>query len=353
VPAGQLPAGDRPNFFPDRRVARCCHPSPAHPAQADKRLTSPPPGADGSAATLAAGKVARELVSRAARIALPATVVLWVGMAVWLRSASSCFARPPSMCALYGTRFARHGGATPALRQKRSARWVDLRRSVLGFTGACASWDWQRPERRGHRRAALLERPPAEPFHRSRSMARAQASDGKEAKVVVVVARMQLNDGFRPVSGSPGLVTRLVPRRNVADRAAGAAIGCSEVVRRDRRHGPGGTSGTAGFGAGGSDAACAVARCGGSCVDTVIDVANCGFCGNLCPADTTCQLGACEPRPGSFGGYCKNDADCSSTVCLGGQCSKPCPPRHCPRIGWSCEIKGGPLACECSPSGTS
>jgi hypothetical protein len=37
-------------------------------------------------------------------------------------------------------------------------------------------------------------------------------------------------------------------------------------------------------------------NCGGACVNTTTDEANCGSCGNACPGTQVCQAGACFPR---------------------------------------------------------
>ncbi len=68
-----------------------------------------------------------------------------------------------------------------------------------------------------------------------------------------------------------------------------------------------------------------VTVCGGKCVDTQTDNANCGACGTACAQPTTCQAGACKPVPGAFGGACTKNGDCTSQLCLqSGHCSKKC-----------------------------
>lgn len=78
--------------------------------------------------------------------------------------------------------------------------------------------------------------------------------------------------------------------------------------------------------------------CGDKCVDTMIDPANCGSCGNACPADRTCAGGECVCREGlgDCGGACVDTASdpdhcggCSNEcdeglVCNEGECSLDC-----------------------------
>lgn len=69
------------------------------------------------------------------------------------------------------------------------------------------------------------------------------------------------------------------------------------------------------------------AFCNGACTDISIDSQNCGKCGNICPADTTCINGVCSspclPGQISCNGTCV-DTGSNSQNC--GACGKKCPP---------------------------
>ena len=85
--------------------------------------------------------------------------------------------------------------------------------------------------------------------------------------------------------------------------------------------------------------------CGGQCVDTTTDLANCGGCGNACAGGTACQGGVCVSGVGgtctsnnhcatgttcqngtclvSLGGTCTGNAQCATGTCEGGVCACP------------------------------
>jgi hypothetical protein len=126
--------------------------------------------------------------------------------------------------------------------------------------------------------------------------------------------------------------------------------------------------------------------CGNVCVDLLLDVANCGTCGNICPATYTCTAGACDqlvgPAPrvltcaergltdcggvcidteidfdncGGCGLVCAGNAACAGGACLAapipaGNCgigTSPCNGQcvdldsdewNCGRCGYSCGL---------------
>ena len=74
-------------------------------------------------------------------------------------------------------------------------------------------------------------------------------------------------------------------------------------------HGGGGASAA---GSGGAPPACAYTTCPSGCKNTQIDVANCGACGNACPANNACVSGACLVKDGYA---CVNANECQSNKC--------------------------------------
>ena len=66
--------------------------------------------------------------------------------------------------------------------------------------------------------------------------------------------------------------------------------------------------------------------CGGTCIDTSGDEANCGGCGNACAAGETCEGGVCTPPgcdPACTGGQVCDDGTCvcpAGTTDCGGTC---------------------------------
>jgi hypothetical protein len=84
--------------------------------------------------------------------------------------------------------------------------------------------------------------------------------------------------------------------------------------------------------------------CGGQCVDTSTDLANCGGCGNACAEGKTCQGGACVCPTGTTvcgntccaeGQLCEGPGDCpqgnacQTATCVGGVCAPLNPDPDC------------------------
>ena len=84
-------------------------------------------------------------------------------------------------------------------------------------------------------------------------------------------------------------------------------------------------------------------QCGASCVDTSTDTANCGSCGNACPAGTPCTGGTCS-CPTSLtvcGTFCV-DLGTSNLNC--GACGNACPAtQSC--VGGTCQCAAGRNHC--------
>jgi formylglycine-generating enzyme len=66
------------------------------------------------------------------------------------------------------------------------------------------------------------------------------------------------------------------------------------------------------------DCTCPVAKCGSSCVDTQMDTANCGGCGNACVAGEFCMAGVCEKPSCKAGLQCNGESCCKSLPVPGG-----------------------------------
>ena len=75
--------------------------------------------------------------------------------------------------------------------------------------------------------------------------------------------------------------------------------------------------------------------CGGACVDTETDAANCGSCGNVCSGGNDCNTvvcnqGSCETTPNDGApcangtGSCDAAGHCIATVCAGKASANPC-----------------------------
>lgn len=88
---------------------------------------------------------------------------------------------------------------------------------------------------------------------------------------------------------------------------------------------------TPGADGGGSDTGVpCTAMCGGMCVDTKTDGANCGKCGNACPTGATCVLGACQ---------CGMGASKCGAACV----TVATDPKNCGKCGLSCGGDGGAI----------
>ncbi|MBI4705303.1 MAG: hypothetical protein HY744_29710, partial [Deltaproteobacteria bacterium] len=114
-------------------------------------------------------------------------------------------------------------------------------------------------------------------------------------------------------------------------------------------------------------------KCGGKCVDTALDPANCGACNNACPPGQLCSAGKCALRcvggttqcggkcvdtaldPANCGGC--NNACAQGQICAAGQCTLVCPP-NLTKCGNGCvDTKTDPANCgqcnnACAPSET-
>ena len=87
----------------------------------------------------------------------------------------------------------------------------------------------------------------------------------------------------------------------------------------------------------------ATTRCGGRCVDTMTDRANCGACGGTCPDTQICSAGrctfSCPPGQSLCGGLC---SDLQTDLRNCGACGSPC------AAGLVCAT--GRCALECGPT---
>lgn len=89
------------------------------------------------------------------------------------------------------------------------------------------------------------------------------------------------------------------------------------------------------------------ACCGNACVDTTLNPAHCGACGNNCGTGKSCQRGACCRNQGQS---CTDADDCCSNSCVNGFCSAA---QNCENVNVGCEFSGrsGQCADDCT-SGT-
>jgi len=109
-------------------------------------------------------------------------------------------------------------------------------------------------------------------------------------------------------------------------------------------------------------------QCGGSCVDTANDSANCGKCGSACRASDTCVKGKCKAPPrcrsnqascggrctdvnkdaqncGACGRACQPGKKCSNAVCVDKAVSKFPWPQPKPNPNPPSGTQGGPFNC--------
>jgi hypothetical protein len=62
------------------------------------------------------------------------------------------------------------------------------------------------------------------------------------------------------------------------------------------------------------------------CVDTGSDNNNCGTCGHICPENTACGNGTCNPTCAASGASCASLNCCAPLVCGTGNICRPCTP---------------------------
>jgi hypothetical protein len=98
----------------------------------------------------------------------------------------------------------------------------------------------------------------------------------------------------------------------------GLLCGCSADIEKPRSPFTVGSPITGGAGTGGAvlpGQPCPLGQqnCNGFCVDTTANPGNCGTCGNVCPAGSTCSAGTCGCAPGQMlcNGTCGDPVACS------------------------------------------
>lgn len=91
-------------------------------------------------------------------------------------------------------------------------------------------------------------------------------------------------------------------------------------------------------------ATCDLTMCGGQCVDTTSDDANCGVCFNACPSGSSCMGGICQAQQTTTNappqGVCAHDL-CSSSGSLTSGCDPSgCTTEVCNSDPYCCESTG-------------
>jgi hypothetical protein len=124
-----------------------------------------------------------------------------------------------------------------------------------------------------------------------------------------------------------------------------ACSGSTETVPASTGATAGGTGGTGVGGFATTGCPGDLLECGGACVDSAHDIANCGACGTTCAPDQLCDLGACK-CPAAFtqcGAQCVDtqyapvhcgacDVTCdiaAGETCVAGACTGGCAPGAC------------------------
>jgi hypothetical protein len=146
------------------------------------------------------------------------------------------------------------------------------------------------------------------------------------------------------------------------DMAAGGPADMSFGGPPDLAHPPG----DMGMGGGGNDIggpSCpgGFTSCAGGCEYPPKDPGNCGACGNVCGAGTTCLNGTCVSSSGAiaYGGHCTQNTDCAAGLACfdqntfgfpGGFCAPICDNARTCSAGFTCQPYQTGTAGSCLPS---